>query len=882
MTELPPEPPETPESPGGAAAASAAESDSGGRERPPLHSRRRWRWPWPKRWKRPTRRQVFRAISWTVGIGFILFVALGYWVYRSAVGRFEVRRLRLPTRIYADYMPLTVGQPLQSDDLLEKLDRLGYREVERVTKAGEYARSGEGIDIFTRGFRHPTGEYPSQPVHVVITKSAIESVDKDRAALEPELLTSLLSEQLENRSPVTLDQVPKHLQDAVVVTEDVRFWGHPGVDPWGIIRALFKNVRKGGVAEGGSTLTQQLVKNYYLTSERTMRRKVVEAFMAVVLDARYSKREILEAYLNDIYLGRNRSISILGVGEASRHYFGKPVSEIGVAEAAMLAGMIRSPNNYSPFVSPELAMRRRNTVLGLMLKEKKITQAQFDEARSAKLPVKPFRQKSGLTSIPYYVDRVLQELATDYGVKDVKGRGLRIYTAIDLGAQDFATRTVEQSLRNLERSSRRLRSHSPELQAALIHVDVPTGEIRALVGGRNYEQSQFNRALKSKRLIGSLFKPFIYLTAFEPSLSGKNITPATVVPDTRFVLKRRWSADWSPRNYGERYMGNVTVRMALEQSLNSASVRIGLDTGIAPILKTARTLGVQSEMDDSNPAILLGAVGIPPIEMAEAYATIARQGARVPMRAIRFVTDDRGRVIGGAEESKPAQVFPQRDVYLQTNIMEGVVNRGTAASARSLGFRKIAAGKTGTTNDKRDAWFIGFTPLTLTATWVGFDDNDPMGLSGSDAAVPMWSRYMIGATAGQPNSEFAVPPGISLVDMDEQSGGLATPYCPRNLIVRTAFKSGTEPMQPCPLHMAPLVPVPMYDEFGNLITTDTTGTLTTTGTTGTYIPPPLPQPQPQPQPAPTLTGGIFRTDTATTETEAPPPSQTDTVSTRPP
>jgi len=852
-----------------------------------------------RRFRRPTRRTVFRTISWVVLGGIVLFVILGIWVYRSAVGRFEVRRLRLPTRIYADYMPLVPGNALQTDDLLEKLDRLGYREVERVTQPGDYLRTADGIDIHTRAFRHPTGEYPAQPVRIAIVRSQIDSVVSlreakpvEKVALEPELLTSLLSDQLENRSPAALEQIPQHMRDAVIVTEDVRFMHHPGVDPLGITRALFKNVRSGGVAEGGSTLTQQLVKNYYLTSERTYKRKIVEAFMAVILDARYSKQEILEAYLNDIYLGRNRSISIIGVGEASRFYFGKPIAEIKVPEAALLAGMIRSPNNYSPFVNPELAMRRRNTVLQLMLKEKKITQAQFDEARSAKLPRKPFRQKSGLSSIPYYVDRVLQELETDYGIDDVKGRGLRIYTAIDLGAQDFAARTVEQSLQNLEKRSKRLRNHSPQLQAALIHVDVPTGEIRALIGGRNYERSQFNRALKSKRLVGSLFKPFIYLTAFEPSLSGKNITPATVVPDTRFVLKRRWSADWSPRNYEGRYMGNVTVRTALEQSLNSASVRIGLDTGIEPILRTARTLGVDEKLDDSNPAILLGAVGIPPIEMTEAYSTIARQGARMPLRAIRFVTDDRGRVVGGAEETAAQQVFPQRDVYLLTNVMEGVVNSGTAGAARGMGFRKTAAGKTGTTNDKRDAWFIGFTPLTLTTAWVGFDDNDPTGLSGSDAAVPMWTRYMISATAGQRDTPFPVPPAITIADIDKMSGGLATPNCPANLVVSQAFKSGTEPMQPCPTHTVAMAPVyvPMYDEFGNLIPpTDTSmlPPLAPTDTTSTYVPPPPPE-------GGTLTGGVFRTDTAppsppppvTTTTDVqPPPVQTDTTTTtttRPP
>ncbi len=880
MTQVPPTPPTPPT--GSTPAAAPA----------PRRPRRRWH--------RPTRRTVFRTISWTVVGLLALVILLGIWVYRSAVGRFEVRRLRLPTRIYADYIPLQPGLPLQTDDLLEKLDRLGYREVERPSQAGEFTRSREGIDIFTRAFTHPSGEYPAQPIRIAITRSQIESVVSlgearplERAALEPELLTSLLSEQLENRSPVTLEQVPKHLQDAVIATEDSRFWRHPGVDPIGIVRAVFRNVRAGGVSEGASTLTQQLVKNYFLTSERTYRRKIVEAFMAVILDARYSKREILEAYLNDIYLGRNRSISILGVGEASRFFFGKPVAEIRLSEAALLAGIIRSPNNYSPFVNPELAMRRRNTVLQLMLNQKKITQEQYESARSAQLPKKPFRQRGGLSSIPYYVDRVLQELDTDYGIDDVKGRGLRIYTAIDLGAQDSAARTVETSLRRLEQSSRRLRRHDPPLQGALIHVDVPTGEIRALVGGRSYERSQFNRALKSKRLVGSLFKPFVYLTAFEPSLSNQNITPATMVPDTRFVLKRRWSDDWSPRNYDGRYMGNVTVRLALEQSLNSASVRIGLACGIEPILRTAKTLGVQTELEDDNPSILLGAAGIPPIEMAEAYSTIARQGARMPLRAIRFVTDDRGRVIAGAGDVKPVQVFPQRDVFLLTHVMKGVVNRGTAASARGIGFRKVAAGKTGTTNDKRDAWFIGFTPQTLALTWVGFDDNDPTGLSGSDAAVPMWARFMIGATAGQPDSDFAIADGISFSDVDKTSGGLATPLCPGNVVVREAFKSGTEPRGQCALHTAPApsTVVPMYDQFGNLIITDTA--TMATDTTSTYTPPPIP-------PGSTLTGGIFRPDTAppppppttttaapppptTTTTEPlPPPSQTDTTATTPP
>jgi len=808
------------------------------------------------------RRTVFKVLGITVLALFVIVGLLALYVYKQSVGKFELRRLSLPTRIYADYLPLKPGLALQSDDLLEKLDRLGYRNVKALQQPGDYTAGRDEIHIYTREFTHPTGKYPAKQVRITFQGGAINSLDADDVALEPELLTSILSEQLENSRPVKLDQIPQSLQDAVIATEDARFFYHPGVDPIGISRALFRDITHHGAAEGGSTLTQQLVKNYYLTGEKTLRRKVVEAFMAVILDAKYSKREILESYLNDIYLGRNRSISIVGVGEAARFYFGKPVSELNVAESALLAAMIRSPNNYSPFVRPDIAMQRRTTVLGLMLQQHKIDQATYEKAMATPLPRKPFRERSGLYSIPFYVDRVLQEMAHDYGVNDVRGRGYQIYTAIDLAAQDNATHILESGLENLERSKSRLRRKEPgdQLQGVLIHVDVPTGEIHALVGGRNYTVSQFNRALYSKRLVGSLFKPFVYLTAFEPSLSGKQITPATLVSDTRFVYKRRFSADWSPRNYDDKYYGTVTVQEALEHSLNSASVRIGLACGLQPIFKTARTLGVTQDFEE-NPAVLLGAVGIPPIEMADAYSTMARLGSRVPLRTIRFVTNDRGTVLSTGDDVKPVQVFPARDMSVLVNVMKGPVDRGTAAIVRSMGFRKVAAGKTGTTNDKRDAWFIGFTPQTLALTWIGFDDNTPIGLAGGDAAAPIWARYMLATVPGQPNLDFGTPPGISYVAIDETSGGLATPNCPPKAVVTTAFKDGTQPAILCPIH-SPQVAPPTVDEFGQPIALETAPPTTTEGAateTSTTTPPES-----------TLTGGIFKTET---QQQQPPPRQ---------
>ena len=835
----------------------------------------------------PRRRTVFRVLSFSFTVFLVAVLVLFAYVYKQSVGKFQLRRLSLPTRLFTDFTPLRAGLPLSADDLLEKLDRLGYRQAQSLNQPGDYVPGKEQIDVYTRAFSHPSGAYPAQPVRVTFSPGGIEGVaslkeghNVETAALEPELLTSILSDQLENRRPVTLDQVPKTLQDAVVVTEDIRFWHHPGVDPIGLMRAAFRNVRAGGVEEGGSTLTQQLVKNYYLTSERTFKRKIVEAFMALILDAKYSKREILEAYLNDIYLGRNHSISILGVGEASQFYFGKPVAEISPAQAAMIAGMIRSPNNYSPFNNPDKAISRRNTVLDLMVRNRKIDQAAYEQARAEPLPRKPFREKSGLGSIPFYVDRVLQEMARDYGIDDVKGRGLAIYTAIDLNAQNLATQTLDANLLALEKSHPNLRRKEAPLQGVIIHVDVPSGEIRALVGGRNYDQSQFNRALQAKRQVGSLFKPFVFLTAFEPSLSNQNITPATLVSDTRLPPMKKYQ-NWSPRNYEDSYHGTVTVREALEQSLNSASVRIGLACGIDPILKTAKTLGIQTQLDGANPSILLGAADLPPIEMADAYSTIAREGSRMPLHTVRFVTDDRGTLLSGGDDIKAVQVFPARDAYILINVMRGVLDRGTAAAARRMGFKHPAAGKTGTTNDKRDAWFIGFTPQTLALTWVGFDDNAPTDLSGGEAAVPMWTRYMMAATGTQPEVDFGVPNGISFAQVDETSGGLFTPFCPGNTLVNEAFKSGTEPRIPCPLHSPQAPALPGVDQFGNPIALDTAnitspeGMTTTTGT------------------QPPLGGGVFRTDTAPpkpppppppppTETQAPPPLPPDTNTSPPP
>jgi penicillin-binding protein 1B len=830
----------------------------------------------------PSRGKVFRTLTILTILVAVAVVVTSAYVYYEAVRTFEVRRVSLPSRVYTDSTPLAAGATLSEEAFQAKLGRLGYREEETIAQPGAYRRAEGGWEVHLRGFEHPAGKQEARRVRLAFEGGKIASLDEfgspsaGGAALEPELLTSIMGERLENRSPVTLEAVPPHLIDAVIVTEDVRFFTHPGVDPVGIGRALWRNLRSGGASEGGSTLTQQLVKNYYLTNERTLRRKTVEAFMALILDAKYSKEEILEAYINDIYLGRNRSISILGVGQAARFYFGKPVTELSIAESALLAGLIPSPNNYSPFENPERATARRETVLKAMVANDKITREQFDEALASPLPEEPSRERTNLGSIPYYVDRVLQEARRDYGIEEIASRGLNIYTAIDLEWQAAATRELQEGLERLERSSRRLRREESPLQGAIIGIDVETAEIRALVGGRSYEQSQFNRATSAKRQVGSLFKPFVFLAAFEPSLSNQNITPATLVNDERFVLERRFAKDWSPRNYEGSYHGVVTVRQALEKSLNAASVRLGLSAGTASIIRTANALGINTPIDN-NPAMILGAVEVPPIEMAEAYTTMARMGSRLPLKAIRWVADENGNAVSSAE-ANPVQVFPARDVYLAVHLMEGVVDRGTAGRVRAMGFRKTAAGKTGTTNDKRDSWFIGFTPRTLGVAWIGFDDNNPVGISGSEGAVPLWTRFMTRITSEEADSEFRVPGGIIFEEVDASTGGRATELCPRNEVVSEAFKVGTQPMQECPIHQPPQ---PAYvDAWGMPILGPDGLPMTDPYYDPAYVPPPAGTGEPMtPAPAPTTTterpepvlgGGSF----PSRGTTSPPPTDT--------
>ena len=547
-------------------------------------------------------------------------------------------------------------------------------------------------------------------------------------------------EKVEDRTLDRLADVPRILTDAILATEDRDFYRHAGISLKRTFGAVFSNL-KGGATQGGSTLTQQLVKNLYLSPERTLSRKAREAVLAVILDARYSKDDIFEAYLNEIYLGREGSIAITGVGEAARHYFGKEVADLDLAESATLAAIIKAPNNYSPLRNPARAMQRRDLVLKLMREEKKIDDAQLRAALAE--PMRPASRSAFRTKAPHFVDFVKGELEERYGEK-LKTEGLQIYTTLDVDLQQAGQRAVTEGLAGLEKKFRRLAQAAKEapIQGALIAMEPQTGAVKALVGGRNYARSQFNRVTQAHRQPGSLFKPFVYLAAFSRRDLPKPVTPATILEDSPITVawdRSQAEQQWTPRNYDNDFRGAMSARRALELSINIPTVRAALAAGLPTVLATARAAGIGSRLRP-YPSIALGAFEISPMEIASAYCVFANSGIRIEPNAIVGVMTADGTVLDRKETAlKPA--LPADAVFLVDSLMRGAVDRGTANGARAGGVKGVLAGKTGTTNDGRDAWFIGFSPRFLAAVWVGYDDNRAVHLSGSQAAVPLFADF---------------------------------------------------------------------------------------------------------------------------------------------
>jgi len=751
------------------------------------------------------------------GVGVFAF----YYVQFSRIidARLHGERDRVIPRVFARPLTLHAGQGLSERELVARLNDVGYTERPRVERPGQFAVDGRFISLVPRG-----GDQAGKPIRIAFAEPKVVKVaqgtppplvDKiarveaagrsvESVTLDPPMLSGLVTGSREKRRRVPLAVIPTQMKQAVLAIEDRRFYAHPGIDPISISSALFTNLfgdRRYPV--GRSTLTQQLSRMFFLSAEfnaelqtrqRSYRRKILEAFMAIILETKATKDEILELYLNDVYLGNRGSFSLHGVAEASRIFFGKDVSNLTLPEAALIAGIIQNPYQHSPFVNRDRAKERRDTVLGAMAEADFITREAAD--RAAKEPIAVVAQAVD-NEAPYFVDYMSDELEAEVpGVTEHQG-ALDVYTTLDLNLQRYAQEAVATGVTKVDQILAKRKVKAAPAQAALIAMAPHTGEVLALVGGRFYNQSQFNRAIAARRQPGSTFKPFVYLAAFERAAAeGRtDLTPASMVWDepTTWTYNEE---EWSPRNFDSEYDGYISFRRALALSRNIATIKVAEQTGFDRVAALWKRTKVGKTVLQGYPSIALGVFELTPMEVATAYSAFANGGViRIP-RGIE-------RVKSGEDTITPKDVEGPRiarpdTTFLVTNMMRSVLNEGTGASARANGFALDAAGKSGTTNDLRDAWFVGFTPELLAVVWVGFDDNTPIGLSGSQAALPIWTEFMKRALAGHANLGFEPPEGITFVDIDRDTGRLAQPTCPR--VWNEAFLSGTEPTEACQLH----------------------------------------------------------------------------------
>ncbi len=744
--------------------------------------------------KRSKKREKKRRIAWKMLFFLVIFfgllIAAGYVAYLDFTvrTRFEGKRFALPARVYARPQELYPGLKLRKTELLAELSLLGYRQTSRLSEPGSYHWRGQVVDLVTRQFDFGNDRQESMALRVVFDSSGVTALQRradgtrlDLVRLDPALIGGIYPGKNEDRVLVGLKDVPRHVIDALIAVEDNRFYSHHGIDPRGIARAVFTIVSGGGL-QGGSTLTQQLVKNFYLTAERTLKRKSIEMVMAVLLEIHYSKEEILETYINEVYLAQDGNRAIHGFGLACSYFFDKPLEKISLSETALLVGLLKGPAYYNPRRHPKRAMERRNLVLAEMAESGYITKDQQMAARTAPLGVID-RPPRGTSPYPAFLDLVLRQLRRDYREEDLRSEGLRIITTLDPRVQGIAEKSLTGGLSKLEKSRG---GRTTGLQGAIVVTSVHDAEVQALVGDRNPRFKGFDRALDAHRPIGSLIKPIVYLTALQ---DPRHYTLATLLDDSPLVLKQQGSEDWKPQNYDRQSHGMVTLRTALANSYNLSTVRLGLDIGVAPVMENLHRLGMDRELS-AYAASLLGANTLSPMEVTQVYQTIAASGFRTPLKAIREVLTADGKPLQ-RYPLEVEQVIDPASLYLLTVALQDVVREGTARRlAARLPSDIQAAGKTGTTNELRDSWFAGFTGDRLAVVWVGRDDNQPTGLTGSTGAMSVWGDMM---TELDPEPLILPEPdGIERAWIDPASGLLSGSDCPN--AVELPFIAGSAPI----------------------------------------------------------------------------------------
>lgn len=716
-------------------------------------------------------------------------VLLACWmVYLDAVvtSRFEGRRFEVPSRVYARPLELYDGAGVSSGALERELALSGYRKGDG-TKPGSYRRNGGHFIISTRGFRFPDGVEPRRKLSLNIYSDRIQDFrvsSGDSSAivrLEPARIGGIYPAHKEDRILVRLDEVPALLPKALMTVEDRKFYDHFGIAPASIGRALLANMRAGRVVQGGSTLTQQLVKNFFLTRDQTLLRKGNEALMSILLELHYEKDDILETYLNEVYLGQAGTRSINGFGLASQFYFGESLKDLDVHQIALLVGMVKGPSYYNPRRHPERATQRRNLVISEMEDAGLIDASKAARARGLSLGVsaKPSYSEN---RYPAYIDLVRRHLARDYKEQDLRSEGLRIFTTLNPAIQYAAEYAVTDTLPRLAKGAT-----AKALEATLVVTAKDTGEVLALVGGKEPQYAGFNRALDANRPIGSLIKPFTYLAALE---QPDRYTLMTPVLDKSFTLEFDDGRRWQPKNYDGEERGDVPLHRALSKSYNLPAVRVGLDVGIPAVSKTLRAFGVVTPISE-YPSMLLGSVAMSPVTVAQIYQGLATSGFNTPLRTIREVTGPGGEALS-RYNLEVDQVADPAAVHLVQYAMQETMQEGTGRSAYySVPKELTLAGKTGTTDDGRDSWFAGFSGDLLAVAWVGRDDNGPTALTGATGALPVWSRFM--AQAPQHGFSPVVPDGVSYHWVNPEKQALTDEYCDNARLL--PFITGSEPTQ---------------------------------------------------------------------------------------
>lgn len=768
-----------------------------------------------------TRRRKSYTGSVFKGTGLALaFLSIGLLVYcwflsLEIENRFSGRRWSIPSKVYSDTTLLYPGQDVNRKLLEHKLRRLGYRSVPYKPKTeGEMRMTGPTLALYLHQLDLPSGKREGFPVRITFRKKRIESiVHLERGEgiplleLEPEQLMLFFGSEREQRRLISIKQVPEHVIHAILAAEDTRFFTHHGIDPRGILRAIYSNLRHARVREGGSTITQQLAKNYFLTPERTLSRKMKEVLMSITMEVMYKKNEILEIYLNEIYLGQKGSVAVNGMGEASHFYFGKPVEELLPEEGAVIAGLIRAPNLYSPYVDKMRCRNRRDTILRLMKSHGWLDREQLETSLAA--PVSPAGYEKYGRKAPYFMDYLSDQLRTLYPSEALTSLGLTILTTLDTQVQRAAERALAMGLARLESSKPSLKRTNPgqKLQGAILVMQPKTGYILAMVGGRDYSQSQFNRITQARRQPGSAFKPFVFLSGldqFNPVSQLSNVEKTYMVD----------GKPWSPRNYAPVPEERLSLRKALAHSVNLAAVDLGMTVGLDHVVETASRFQFMTPLRP-YPSLFLGASEVVPLELARAYCSFSADGMLPYPLSLKDIMDDKGDVIQRRHMNVERVMSPAK-AFLMSSLLQSVVEEGTARSLNHMGIDYPVAGKTGTTNDFRDAWFVGYTPDILALVWIGFDDGTSIGVSGSSAALPIWADLMKAVPQHVSGDWFRMPPGIvELTVCAESMQPAAEGRCSETF--NEFFLEGHEPEETCPIHRPANPLKDLFREFENFI-----------------------------------------------------------------